>query len=149
MRQNSFYVILILIFVPEKMVLLIGAFVFGYCFGYYMFEIFKYKNQKEEIHEFFLRYNRKHGLQRRKSFVEKLHEIKITDDVFFGEDLSFDKRFLEAVTENLVKDLGHCEVSHYLSKKSMAICCETFVLTKETGTILLDVVDKIIKEYFF
>ena len=71
--------------------------------------------------------------------VEKLHEIKITDDVFFGEDLSFDKRFLEAVTENLVKDLGHCEVSHYLSKKSMAIC----------GTILLDVVDKIIKEYFF
>ena len=66
MRQNSFYVILVLIFVPEKMFLLIGAFVCGYCFGYYMFEIFKYKNKKEEILELFLRYNRKHGLQRRK-----------------------------------------------------------------------------------
>lgn len=57
--------------------------------------------------------------------VEKLHEIKTTDDIFSGEDLSFEKRFLEAVTENLVKDLGNCEVSHYLSKKSMAICCDT------------------------
>ena len=26
--------------------------------------------------------------------VEKLHEMKITDDVFFGEDLSFEKKFL-------------------------------------------------------
>lgn len=57
--------------------------------------------------------------------VEKLHEIKITDYIFSGEDLSFEKRFLEAVTENLVKDLGYCEVSHYLSKKNMAICCDT------------------------
>ena len=57
-----------MLFVPEKMFLLIGAFVFGYCFGYYTLEIFKYKNRKEEIHEFFLRYNKKDGLQRRKYY---------------------------------------------------------------------------------
>ena len=37
----------------EKMFLLLGAFVFGYRVGYYSFEILKYKNRKEEIHEFF------------------------------------------------------------------------------------------------
>ena len=78
--------------------------------------------------------------------VEKLHEIKITDDIFSGEDLSFEKRFLEAVTENVVKDLGHCEVSHYLSKKSMAICCDTCFNKRNWYNT---VVDKIIKEYFF
>ena len=31
----------------------------------------------------------------------------------------------------------------------MAICCETFILTEVTDTILLGVVDKIMKEHFF
>ena len=55
----------IMMFMPEKMFLVIGAFVFGYCFGYFTFEMFKYKNRKEEIHEFFLSYNKKYGSQHR------------------------------------------------------------------------------------
>ena len=47
----------------EKMFIELGAFGFGYCLGYYSFEILKYKNQKEEIHEFFLSYNKKYGSQ--------------------------------------------------------------------------------------
>ena len=31
---------------PEKMFQLIGAFVFGNCLGYYMFEILRYKKSK-------------------------------------------------------------------------------------------------------
>ena len=46
-------VIFIMTFMPEKMFLVIGASVFGYCFEYFTFEMFKYKNRKEEIHEFF------------------------------------------------------------------------------------------------
>ena len=38
---------------PEKMFLLMGAFVFGCCFGYFTFEMFKYKYRKQEIHKFF------------------------------------------------------------------------------------------------
>ena len=64
-ETKKFYVLFIMMFMPEKMFLLIGPFVFGYCFGYFTFEMFKYKNRKEEIHEFFLGYNKKYGSQRR------------------------------------------------------------------------------------
>ena len=49
MRQNIVYVIFIIMITSEKMFVLLGAFVFGYCVGYCSFEILKYKNQKEEI----------------------------------------------------------------------------------------------------
>ena len=51
----------------EKMFVVVGAFVFGYCLGYYSFELFKYKNRAEEIHECFLRYKEKYGSQCRRS----------------------------------------------------------------------------------
>ena len=41
--------------------MIVAAFLFGYCFGYYLFEIFKYKNQKDDIVEFFSSYNKKYG----------------------------------------------------------------------------------------
>ena len=47
-----------------------GAFVFGYCLGYYSFEILEYKNRKEEIHEFFPSYNKKYGSNCRRSCKE-------------------------------------------------------------------------------
>ena len=47
------------------MFMIIGAFIFGYCLGYYLFEIFKYKTQKEEINNFFSSYNKKYGVQHR------------------------------------------------------------------------------------
>ena len=52
----------------EKMFVVVDAFVFGYSLGYYSFEIFKYKNPAEEIHECFLRYKEKYGSQCRRSY---------------------------------------------------------------------------------
>ena len=52
----------------RKNVLVVGSFVFGYCLGYYSFEIFKYKNRAEEIHKFFLRYKEKYCSQCRRSY---------------------------------------------------------------------------------
>lgn len=49
----------------EKMFIIISRFLFGYCIGYYSFELVKLKNRKSEIHDFFLDYNRKNGLQHR------------------------------------------------------------------------------------
>ena len=52
-------------FMTEKMFITIGPFLFGYRLGYYSFDIFKYKNRKHEIHEFFLSYDKKYGMQGR------------------------------------------------------------------------------------
>lgn len=56
---------------------------------------------------------------------------------------------MTSVTENLGKDLEHCAVSNYLSKKYMTIYCETFVLTRDTANKILDVVDNALKEHYF
>ena len=81
--------------------------------------------------------------------LKKMAGTKISDDIFFGEDLSSENFFLKAVTENMGKDLEHCAVSNYSSKKSMAIYCETFVLTRDTTKKILDFVDNALKEHFF
>ena len=52
-------------FMTEKMFITIGPFLFGYRLSYYSFDIFKYKNRKHEIHEFFLSYDKKYGMQHR------------------------------------------------------------------------------------
>ena len=63
--------------------------------------------------------------------MKKLGETKIVEDISSGKDLSYEQKFLNAVTEKFGKELEHCEASTYLSKRSMAICCETFVLTEK------------------
>ena len=81
--------------------------------------------------------------------TKKLEEIKIVKDNFLGNDLSFERKFLDDVTEMLGKELKDCEVSTYLSKKSMAICCETLFLTEISGKKLLKVIDRMLDEHFF
>ena len=70
MKQNITYVILLLMAMLEKMFAIFGFFLFGYCLGYYSFEILKYKSKKYEINEFFSSYNKKYGIQYR-SFGRK------------------------------------------------------------------------------
>ena len=65
--------------------------------------------------------------------TKKLEETKTADDIFSEKDLSYEQNFLNTVTEKFGKELEHCEVSTYLSKRSMTICCEIFVLTEVTG----------------
>ena len=59
----------------ERMFIIAGAFLFGYCLGYYSLEFMKYKNRKHEIHEFFLSYNKKCGVQC-KLFHERIKRDK-------------------------------------------------------------------------
>ena len=81
--------------------------------------------------------------------TKKLEEIKIVKDNFLGNDLSFERKFLDDVTEMLGKELKDCEVSTYLGKKWMAICCETLFLTEISGKKLLKVIDRMLDEHFF
>ena len=56
-----------------------------------------------------------------------LENIKLAKDNFLGKDLSFDRNFCDAVSEQVGKELKDCEVSTFLDKKITAICCEAFV----------------------
>ena len=75
MKQNNVYIVFLLMIMSERMFIIVGAFLFGYCLGYFSFELMKYKNRKHEIHEFFLSYNKKHGMQCR-LFDEKVGRDK-------------------------------------------------------------------------
>ena len=75
MKQNNVYIIFLLMIMSERMFIIVGAFLFGYCLGYFSFELMKYKNRKHEIHEFFLSYNKKYGMQCR-LFDEKIGRDK-------------------------------------------------------------------------
>ena len=53
-------------FMTERMLIIVGAFICGYCLGYCnSFDILKYKNRKHEIHDFFFIYDKKYGMQHR------------------------------------------------------------------------------------
>ena len=51
-----------------KMFLILGAFLFGYSFRYYLFEILKYENNKDEINQFFSSYNKQYGSSYRSNY---------------------------------------------------------------------------------
>ena len=78
-----------------------------------------------------------------------MKDIKIGNDTFLGNDLSYEKKLLNQVIDDCVKEIKDCEVSFYLSKKSMSICCETLVMTETIANKLLDIVDLLIEQPFF
>ena len=67
----------------------------------------------------------------------------------WGKDFSVERNFCAAVSEQVGKELKDCEVSTFLGKKIMAICCETFILNESTGKIKLKVIDEMVDEHFF
>ena len=77
--------------------------------------------------------------------TKKEKELSLTKAEFY---LKTEKYFLELVTAAIAKDLQNCVVSYFVSQISMAINCETFILTKETCRTLLQAVDKNLTEKF-
>ena len=58
MKQTTVYIIFLLMVVSEKMFIIVSSFLFGYCVGYYSFELVESRNWKFKIHDFFLSYNK-------------------------------------------------------------------------------------------
>ena len=75
MKNKILFIIFLLMIMAERMFIIAGSFLFGYCLGYYSFEFMKYKNRKHEIHESFLTYYRKYGVQGR-LFDKKIRRDK-------------------------------------------------------------------------
>ena len=75
---------------------------------------------------------------------DKLAGIEINLNNF-----SIEKIFLEELKQKLSEALQDCIGSYYIRKKSIAICCETFLLTVETSRKFLRVIDKLISGMLF
>ena len=63
--KNCLLIVSYSIFTNERMFMIIAAFLFGYCFGYYLFEILRYKYSKDDIESFFASCNKKYGTRNR------------------------------------------------------------------------------------
>ena len=85
--------------------------------------------------------------------TKKLDIIKINEDVFLGNDLTFEQRFLNKLIEKNEQEIEQekieCEVSYYLHKKSMSICCKTSIMTETIARKLLKLTDRLMDEHFF
>ena len=55
----------------KKLFIIASIFVFGYCIGYYSYNFFKPKKPKDEINDFILRCNIKHGIVSKKNRTNK------------------------------------------------------------------------------
>lgn len=66
-EKKEMYSMLVVAFLCDKILHLIIAILCGYCFGYFLFDKFRKKSQKEEIEDFFFfAYSQKYGQQRRR-----------------------------------------------------------------------------------
>ena len=121
----------------KKMFIIVSSFLFGYCAGYYSFELVKSKNQKYEIHDFFLSYNKK---------VANSVESLITQ---LEEDLSYEQNFLEKIEEKIEKEIPGSEISYLFRKRSMALCFEIPSMNEKIAKDLLLKIDWLMYEDFF
>ena len=90
------------------MFMIVAAFLFGYCFGYYLFEIFKYKNQKDDIIDFFFQVIIKNMAQMMELLTNEMQEIKTEDDILLGNDLSIEQKFLNIEQKFLNNVVDKC-----------------------------------------
>ena len=81
--------------------------------------------------------------------TKKLEEIKIGDDVFLGNDLSYEENFINDLIKKIEKEIDDCEVSYFLSKKIMSICCESLTMTETIARKFLKLADLLMDEHFF
>ena len=71
MKQKFILTIFFLMSLSEKLFIIASNFVFGYCIGYYSCNFFKLEKPKDEINDFILRRNVKHGIVNKKNRTNK------------------------------------------------------------------------------
>ena len=83
------------------------------------------------------------------TMIEKLEQVKINNDSYFGNDLSSEKQFLEKAREKIQEKIPDVNVSFFYRKRSMAF---SFTIQKINEAIikeLLHITDWEKDQYFF
>ena len=83
------------------------------------------------------------------SLIKQLEEVKINNDCFFGEDLSYEQNFLEKIEEKIEKEVPGSEISYFFRKRSMALCFEIPSMNEKIAKDLLLKIDWLMDEHFF
>ena len=83
------------------------------------------------------------------SLTKKLEEVKISDDCFFGDDLSYEEKFLNEIETKTEKEIENSEISWYLSKRSMSLCFENSIMNEKIAKDLLSKIDWLMDAHFF
>ena len=71
------------------------------------------------------------------SLTKKLEEVKINDDYFFGEDLSYKQNFFEKIKEKVEQEILGPEISYFLRKRLMALYFEIAMMNERIAKDLL------------
>ena len=82
------------------------------------------------------------------SLSKKLEEIKIGDDCFFGEDLSYEQNPLEKIEEKIEQEIPGFEISYFFRKRSMALCFDIAMMKEKIAKDLLLKIDWLMDEHF-
>ena len=75
-----------------------------------------------------------------------MEEIKISNDCFFGEDLSNEQNFLEKIEEKIDQEIPGSEISYFSRKRSMALCFEIPLVNENIAKDLLLKIDWLMKK---
>ena len=110
--NQKFVVIRLLISLSEDIFIFISSFVFGYCVGYYSHNFFKLKSVKDEIIDFILRYNIKHGIVNK-----KIEQIKISDDCYSSKNLEHEFNFLHYLEQKIGEKFDDSSCSNFFWQK--------------------------------
>ena len=109
MKQTIIYSILITAFLLDKIFQLLIAFMFGYCFGHFMFEVFKKKVKKKKLKNFF-RYIIE-SMASKEGDVSDL-ENKLADIEINHNNFPIEKKILEELEQTLSEVLQDCVVPY-------------------------------------
>ena len=111
---------------------------------YYSYNFFKPKSVKDEIIDFILRYNIKHGIVNK-----KIEQIKIRNDCYSGENLEHEFNFLYNLEQKIEEKLDDSSCSNFFGKRSMSFCVEMKEeFDEKKSKKLIKLVDWITDEHF-
>ena len=116
MNQKFIVIIFFSMLLLEKLFIIASSFMFGYCIGYYSYNFFKLKKPKDQINDFILRYNIKHG-----TVNKKTEQIKISDDCYLGENLDHENNFLNELGEKTHEKFDETHCSSFFGKRTMSL----------------------------
>ena len=95
-----------------------------YC-EYYYFHLFQPKRPKDEIIDFILSHKKK-----MESFTKGIEQIKINDEYYFSDNLSYELDFLNDTRKKIEEEIFDSKCSFYFGKRTMSMSVELKQITE-------------------